>query len=549
MTSFASLRTEWWQGWADAFPEDASSLGLRGHGHRLRDDDGPAGERELAFHRALLPRLDAVADGLDDSEQLDLDSMRRVSRFRIETLSALDHDRRSLELSLYPHAMLGHQLAHARDASDLAEVEERLSRVPRALASREAALAEGLLKGHRADRETLSMVTAYALDGAELWYRELDVTLSARRLPSEPSMLTAARAAADATRAHRAFLERELTATAADTALLDRDDYAWRLGLFYGEPIAPDELLASARDELSRLGPKLVALAADAAEPRGARIASLREALTFVGWLFGEHPTTPSEILHGYGAAIERSRKYVVERTLFRMPEAELGIVPIPPGMVQGGSVTNWPAPLADRSRKGHLAVSLDPTAHSIAFFQNLAVHEAIPGHFLQSAAWQATFGGELSPVRFAAVNDDVACASGYFGAMPNIEGFAVHCEELLFGLGFYEGSDAVAAVASGIIRAARVVADVTLHTGMADRASAVAELARTTGMPRRWCELQVLRFCRVPTQATTYFLGAKKVRALFDRAAGRQGFDASRFHDAFFALGPATPASMSTLL
>jgi uncharacterized protein (DUF885 family) len=550
MSDFGTVRVTWWEGWARAFPEDATSLGIAGHGHRLRDDDGPAGERELAFHRALLPELAALArETLTEDERLDVDSMLRVSRFRAHALDSLDHDRRSLELSLYPHAMLGHQLAHAASPADLAEVEERLARVPAALSARAAALGEGLARGHAADRETLDATTSYGLDGAERWYRELDVTLSARGLSSSPTFFIAARAAADATRAHRTFLERELSGTADDTAALGEAEYASRLALFYGEPIDPAALAREAQDDIARLGAQLVELAARAAEPRGARIDTVSDALAYVGWLFGEHPATPTEILRCYREEVARARDWVVERGLFTIPERELGVVPIPPGMVHGGSATNWPAPLADRSRRGHLALSLDPAAHASAFVRNLAVHEAIPGHFLQSVAWQERYGDDEAPVRFVAVNDDVASASGYFGAMPNIEGFAVHCEVLLFDHGFYDGDPAVAAVASALIRAARVVADVALHTRAEDRVSIARALSASTGMPKRWCENAVLRFARIPVQATAYFVGAKKIRALYDTAAGRESFDAARFHDALFALGPATPVSMRPLL
>jgi len=211
--------------------------------------------------------------------------------------------------------------------------------------------------------------------------------------------------------------------------------------------------------------------------------------------------------------------------------------------MIHGGSITNWPAPLSDRSRRGHVAIALTPAAHVVAFMPNLAIHEATPGHFLQSVVWRERFGGAPEPVRFVAVHDEVAAATSWFGAMPAIEGFAVHAENVMREAGFHDHDGEVAAIASALIRAARAACDLSLHLRDVDVDEAAARLCATTGMPRAWCDAQVVRVLRIPIQATTYFVGEQRHRVMLDDARARLGerFRADVFHDRLLACGPAS--------
>lgn len=544
------LRERWWAGWSAFFPEDVTSLGI-GIGDaaaRLRGQAGPVGDDERAFHLDQIASLSPYAGQLGGDDALELEAMLRASRFRAHVLDAYDHDRRCLELSLHPQGMIGHQVAHAREASDLDDVRARLEALPTVLAARAQALEEGLERGHVPDRLVVQVVADYALPGAVRWYRALPASLAARGLAADEALARACERAASATLEHAAFVLRELAPRAQPgAARLGEAELTARTALTYDAPLSPRAIRDEAHEAIALLNARLVVSAAHAARGRDLRVRDLREARAYVGLLFRETLAPGEDPRAHFGELVDRATRFAAERHLFSAPACPPDFVPIPDGMIHGGSITNWPAPLCDRTRNGHVAIALAPEAHPRAFAPGLAIHEASPGHYLQSAAWQALARADREPVRFVAVHDDVAMASSFFGAMPAIEGFAVHAEEVMFDAGFFDRDTEVASLASAIIRAARAAVDVSLHLGEVTPEEAASELAEATGMPAGWCASQVTRFLRIPIQASTYFVGARRHRAMLDEARVRLGsaFRADAFHDALLALGP---ASLGTL-
>ena len=544
-TPWPEQRVRWWEGWARFFPEDATSLGAEGHADRLRD--GAVGDEERAFHLASLAEM-AWPPTLDPVEQLELEAIQRASAFRAHVLDHYDHDRRCLELSLYPHAMIAHHFAHARDASDVSDADARLGTLPSVLARRERALTEGLARGHVPDRGIAEVVVGYALPGAARGYGALAAALGERGLTPDDSFAANAQRAAKATLAHRAFVERELLpCSEVGAARLGEQELTTRLLHTYGEALAPRAIRDEARESIALLSARLVLSAAHAARARDLHVRDLREAHAYVALLFREQLPQATDPREHFAALIARATAFASESHLFSAPARAPEFVPIPEGMIHGGAITNWPAPLLDRSRNGHVALALTAASHAPAFAPGLAIHEATPGHYLQSAAWQALAARLPSAVPFVAVHDEVAMASSFFGAMPTIEGFAVHAEEVMFDAGFFDRDAEVASLASAVIRAARAAVDISLHLGEATPSEATEELHTYSGMPRAWCETQIVRFLRIPVQATTYFVGTRRLRAMFDQARVRQGpgFRADAFHDALLALGP---ASLTTL-
>lgn len=548
------VRARWWSGWSRFFPEDATSLGAKGHADRLRGATGAVGDLERAFHEEILRDVAAFdAASLAPDEQLEHETMERTSRFRAHVLSSsVDHDRTSLELSLHPFDMIAHQLAHAESDADVSDAAARVAQVPAVLAGRETALAEGLARGHVPDLGVVELVHGWALPGAARGYRALPAALAARGGSRAADLVERCEAAARATEAHAAFVARELGPRARHgAARLGEEELARRIAWTYGERRDARAMRREADESLGLLSARLVVSAARAARARSLRVRGLADALAYVARLFGEHPPSGTDVAGAYAELTERAIDFAEAHRLFSRPTRPMGFVAIPPGMIHGGAITNWPAPLLDPRRVGHTAIDPDPAAHSVAFMSNLAVHEAAPGHFLQSAAWQALADPSREPVRFVAVHDDVAMATSWFGAMPAIEGFAVHAEEVMFEAGLHELDAEVAFLASALVRAARTDVDLGLHLGALDVETGAARLASLLGMPASWCAQQVLRYLRVPLQAGTYVVGAQAHRAMLDEARVREGprFRADAFHDRLLALGPATLPTLARRL
>jgi uncharacterized protein (DUF885 family) len=176
--------------------------------------------------------------------------------------------------------------------------------------------------------------------------------------------------------------------------------------------------------------------------------------------------------------------------------------------------------------------------------------HEAVPGHHLQGATIK------LVPLTRAQ-------KLGFVSAHG--EGWALYSERLMDELGWFRTPDTrLGFLCAHAFRAARVVADIGLHTGRnvpaagpaiypgwsgeADKAwtydGAIDFIIRSGGMDRDKAESEVLRYLSWPSQATAYKLGERTWLAGRDAAvaaatsAGRD-FDRKTWHARALALGP----------
>lgn len=561
MTSFARARDTFLAGYLRAHPEEATTLGLRAFDGEVRDVTERGIDDELETMRCFvtdLAKLDRSTLSLDD--ELDARALERHARFRARALSELELPRRSLEASIHPHAMLAHHAAHVARAADWEPFERRLASFPSLYRDLETNLRSGLARGHVPDRALTRSFADDLLPAAARWLEGV-ARLPAQRghtlSPARHASLTRAgdRAAA-ALREHAAFLRSEVAPRAADAFSLGGEEVERRLREQLGITRSAEELSAEAEARLHDARAELVARADRFARSTGGAVTSFEDAAKIVRALFTQPLARSEDVVPLYEKLTERARAFVVERDLFRLPSAfRLSVIPLPPGVAHGTAATNWPAPLTDPLGEGHVAVSLDPSLHSRVAAANLAVHEGLPGHTLQSAAFQASVTADADPTRrlarYLALADDEAMAQSYFGPMLDVEGFAVWAEELLLAEGYLAPDEAICAVASKAIRAARVVADLGLHVGRLDREDAATFLAEATGMPIAWARAQALRYTRIPLQALTYDLGKQEIERLYvaERRAQGARFSIADFHERMLAAGPLWPSEIALTL
>jgi uncharacterized protein (DUF885 family) len=257
-----------------------------------------------------------------------------------------------------------------------------------------------------------------------------------------------------------------------------------------------------------------------------------------------ENPARDEDILPLYRGLIQRAELFIHERGMFNVPAGcRLGLKHLPPGMVDVRG-TNWPAPLLDPSKVGWFVLAPMAPAHPVVWAALLAVHEGIPGHFLQSVAWQRGFSHHPAPVRFLLVADHVAMARGHFGPMLNIEGYATYAEERMRRAGFYSAPESLTALVARALRAVRVVVDIGLHTGRMNDEQAMRYLMHHACMPEPNARHEVLRSKRIPMQVITYLLGALEFERLEEDCRRERGsrFDEADFHDELFSFGPVPP-------
>lgn len=473
-----------------AHPEDASALGIAGHADRL-PLAGPA------------PFVATTGD-------LDSDAAARVSLGYARPGSAA-----SLEPAALPNAMLQHAALHASADDDWKMIAARAAKVPAWLEAHAAKLGE-------IDGDVAKVFVERVLPNAADAVASLAFTAARKKCSSAVVTLVADSASA-ASSAYRAFAARSF-ATRADV-VLGEEETTLRLRDVMGVETAAADLVAEAREDLARLRPKVD------------RVALLK--------VLTPRPSTLDDALAGYRRWLVDAMNFVRDRELVPIPTAlALALEPLPGGIADGSSVTNWPAPLFDPKGKGHLLYATDPRAHSTIAMKNLAVHEGIPGHYLQSVWWQRNAKPEQA-CRWLGVADDVAFAWGYFGAMLAVEGWAVHMEHLLRRHGFYDTPEEdLFFDFCDVIRAMRVVLDLELQRGRMTGEEATRFVADTTSMPESWSRAQVVRAKRLPLQGLTYQVGAREIAKLRRSFKG----DDLDFHEKLLSLGPVPPSRAARL-
>ena len=156
-----------------------------------------------------------------------------------------------------------------------------------------------------------------------------------------------------------------------------------------------------------------------------------------------------------------------------------------------------------------------------------LTLHEAVPGHHLQTAlAAEMDAGPEFR-------RHDYLSAFG--------EGWALYAEYLGLEAGMYEDPYSnFGRLTYEIWRACRLVVDTGVHALGWTRQQVLDYLAENTALSLHEVTTETDRYISWPGQALAYKMGELKIRELRARAEEALGadFDVRRFHDAVLANG-----------
>ncbi len=507
------FKREFFERYMALHPEEATSLGLSAGADRLRDHSPAALELEGRFWSQTRQALDAMDLGaLAQDERLDHVCLKRLADFH-------DHAHEwlylGLDWSLYPYNMLEIQRIHAKTEAELELLSKRAACVPEFLEQHERNVERGLRDGVRVPDTTL---------------RDFFVSTQVPAAISSLQELGFA-AAAEAYERHLAWMSE---VAAADSRSIGEAELGVRLRLMFGIEEPPSDLVSSARRDLDEIHEEMIACAAELAPERGIRdMAQVRElALELQAAKVG------GDILEAYRAYVRRAEVLVRSERLFELPsDYAMGVDVLPPSFAATGGAANWPAPLLGADKLGHFLVTLERDAHPEAWAADLTVHEGLPGHHLQSFIWQRRFGAQQAPVRFLVVHDQVAIPRGYWAPMLNIEGWAVYAEELMRQRGFFSKREELFVLMAHAVRAARVVADLSLAAGDMTQDAVQTFMMQSACLTEHHGWLEARRYAQIPLQASTYHLGRRAIERLRDQWA-----DVAAFHSYFLSFGPVDP-------
>ena len=510
-----------------ASPVLGSVLGLTEYDPLLPDLSADAVERRESRDDAWVERLQALDDtDLDDDERIDRDLVLMVLRGRAVMRDWAEW-RRSADVYASMaltgvHVLLLNRLTPPDELAR--SVAARLRAVPALLAHGEANLDPSLAEPTllRRSMGQVQAGSAYARAVPQLLGEEV----AAEILDDDRA---AGDEAAAAFERFGAFLA-DLAGRATGEWAIGEERYDALLRVAEGLSYGTRELRQrgqAAYDELA------ADMRARAVELRGTD--DWRAVLTEISL---DAPETAEELLAAYREATALARAFCIDHDLVTVPDGErCAVEPSAPFTRAMVAVAHYmpPPPFAGGST-GHFFVPYPPdgaTAEQVRQRMStnnrhglwaITVHEAYPGHHWHFAhlATRAT-----RPLRFL-------LGSAYF-----VEGWGLYTEELMREQGFYGTKEQELCQRDmRLFRAARIVVDTSLHLGEMTVEEAVEFMSTKASLSADTARAEVLRYCAMPTQASSYLTGALEIARLRERWLAEERGSLREFHDAAAGTG-----------
>lgn len=260
-----------------------------------------------------------------------------------------------------------------------------------------------------------------------------------------------------------------------------------------------------------------------------------------------------SDILDYYNWETNQVKLFCEENQIVSVPE-DIGQVTVleTPAFLRSmhAGISYQPAGPFDTAQHGYFYVRPIPNIDDPGFlsgryqyvhrrgFKGSVVHEAFPGHHLQ--------------LQLARMNND-PLRKTQFNIMM-IEGWALYCEQMMYEEGLFGQENAaqwLAVLGDIRFRAARIVADISLHTGRMSYNECVdwmiEVLELETESEKKYIQTEVRRYTVSPTYQMSYLIGKQEILKLRQAMMKKEGdnFSLRRFHDALLAEGSIAPALM----
>ena len=229
--------------------------------------------------------------------------------------------------------------------------------------------------------------------------------------------------------------------------------------------------------------------------------------------------TKPDDMLAAYRDIAKRADA-ALPKLFAELPRQTYGIRAMRPE--EGDNAEHYTAGSQEGGRPGWFEANVnDLTTRTKWTMETLLLHEAVPGHHLQTARAQ-----ELKQL-------PMFRRYSWFTAYG--EGWALYAESLGDEMGFYKDpNQKFGNLSFEMLRASRLVVDTGLHAFGWTRERAIDYMVGNTGMTRANVTAEVDRYLVWPGQATAYKVGELKIKELRAKAKGELGerFDLRRFHN-----------------
>ncbi|HEX3765719.1 MAG TPA: DUF885 domain-containing protein [Kofleriaceae bacterium] len=496
---------------------------------------GQAAERAFIEQtRAALARL--PRDRLSEQNQIDagiLDDRLRSMLFSMDELKPYDTD---------PMAYVG-LISNGIDPlvtrefgtkeSRMASLAGRLDGVPAIVAVAKQRL------GHAA-----KVFTETAIQQNKGLIGLIETRLPARfaEVPAEKDRGTAAASrAAAALHDLQNFLETDLLPRSDGSFRLGRERFAKKLAFALGDDVDIDTVAADARALLERTQAEMVDTAKqiwtddklgklpplDTPEHKKAFV---KRVLDHVA---ADHPTNQT-ILADARRWLDKATAFVRDQNLVRVPDEPVAVIEMPE-YKRGVAVAYCDSSGAlEAQPQTFFAIAPAPSdwpkqrveslyrEYNQAMLADLAIHEAMPGHYLQ-LMHNNQFASKLRAV---------------FGSGPFIEGWAVYAEWMMAEHGFGGPRVKLQRQKMMLRTCANAILDHDIHAGTMDEAAALALMKNEAFQEDGEAVGKWKRARLSSAQLTTYFYGFTELLKLRHAVETQPGFSERAYHDRLLSWG-----------
>ncbi len=517
-------------------PTIATQLGDHRYDHRLGHYDAATLKRQLAEQKELLAEFEGLGTG-DFSLDASIDHTIAVQ--------TLKHLIRNTEVRRPTYRDPGQYLNVALGGifvliiRDFAPLPQRLESALGRLREVPRALEEG--KANIIPAETPKLWAQMALESAQMGaglFMGLLPSL-APQVPDIADELTqAAQTAGQAVQDYAAWIQAEVLPQA-------QGDFKAGQALF-NTLLRESHMVDWDADWLLGKGHELYDSTLAEMEALSEEIDPTKSAKELVEEIKANHPPA-DELLDTYRQAMERARQFVIDRDLVTIPEEEdLKIVETPMFMRNQIPYAAYMQPgLLDEDQQGVFMVTpVDPNAppeeqkeklrgHGYDDLPVTALHEAYPGHHLQLVV--------------ANLNKSLPRLFGGFLSTLFIEGWAFYCEEMMEQQGFIDKPiQRLGRLQAQLWRAARIIVDVSLHTGDMTYDEAVQFMIEKANLEPSDAKAEVNRYTQSPTQPMSYLMGKYEILQIVDAYQARfPDHSLKQMHDAILRGGSLPPRLM----
>jgi uncharacterized protein (DUF885 family) len=506
---------------------DAQSAG--GGRARLKDVSAASYLREIESNHQLLGRVSAV-----DAAQLALEERidRRMLIGLLESEIYSTEKRRIWEndAALYvPAAQIGRllePLAVQPPAERAASLQSLLAKIPGRL--------DEARKNLLNPPNRFTEAAIFKAQGTIKSLRNDAASLGGQIGAAEDEFMRSVEAAAVALEGFEQYLREDLLPRSTGTWAIGKEHYDYILQHRWHLDAGADAILARGM----RTFEETEALAQEVSE----RINPGRHWSEVYEELKDQHPPADG-IKEAYQQAIDAAQVFIIENQIVTLPEGERVItVDTPPAMRRSSPFGTFQS--VDRfgdDLEGRLVLTpiedwMTPQqsaerlrSHHDAWVPIIAVHEAYPGHHVDALKTR-----ENPRLLRKVVREPIFS-----------EGWGLFTEELMYEKGFLKGDDVrLTQLRNRLWRAARVILDVSLHTGRMTFEEAVDFLADKVRFERYAAELEVGMYTVYPTYVLGYLIGMQELMAIRDdwiEAFGEPS-PPSEFYDRLLRVGALPP-------